>query len=450
MDIDQKVPFSLESEQAVLGSILLDPELIGKASLLLKPEHFYSEKHKEIFEAMLELSNLGYTIEGVMLLEKLRENGSFETNEEKEYLLKLAEASSMIGDMTYYAKIVAEKAMLREVIDYSRELNSMCIENQELPAVLEYAERRLNNISGNRQNMTLHKLSDLVQSELQRLNELREDTSGKYSQIKMGISALDNFMGGFNRSDLILLAGRPGMGKTSFALNIAYNIAASTQNNPKLSVVFFSLEMSREQLARRIISSTVLIDSKKMLTGAVSEEEWDDIYKFWHDDLNDVNLLFDDTSMITVAEMKAKLRRVKNLGMVMIDYLQLMSSGKKIDNRVLEIGEITRSLKIMAKELNVPIILCSQLSRSIEQRKDDNKVPRLSDLRDSGSIEQDADIVIFLSRPEYYDKETEQKNVCEVIIEKNRHGAPGKVPIYWDGAHTAFRTMSPGTVAEPH
>ena len=441
MDIDQKMPFSLESEQAVLGSILLDPELIGKASLMLKPEYFYSDKHREIFEAMLELFNLGHTIEGIMLLEKLRENGSFESSEEKEYLLKLAEASSMIGDMTYYAKIVAEKAMLREVIDYSRQLNTMCLDNQELPSVLEYAERRLNNISGNRQNMTLYRLSDLVRSELERLTELRDDSSGKFSQIKMGISALDNFMGGFNRSDLILLAGRPGMGKTSFALNIAYNIAASTQNKPKLSVVFFSLEMSREQLARRIISSTVLIDSKKMLTGAVSDQEWDDIYKFWHDDLNDVNLLFDDTSMITVAEMKAKLRRVKNLGMVMIDYLQLMSSGKKIDSRVHEIGEITRSLKIMAKELNVPIILCSQLSRSIEQRKEDNKVPRLSDLRDSGSIEQDADIVIFLSRPEYYDKETEQKNVCDVIVEKNRHGAPGKVQIYWDGAHTAFRTM---------
>lgn len=445
MDIDQKVPFSLESEQSVLGSILLDPELIGKASLLLKPDYFYAEKHKEIFEAMLELSNLGYTIEGVMLLEKLRENGSFESNEDKEYLLKLAEASSMIGDMTYYAKIVAEKAMLREVIDYSREINGMCIENQDLSSVLEYAERRLDNISGNRHNLALYRLSDLVQSELQRLNELRDDMSGQFSQIKMGISALDNFMGGFNRSDLILLAGRPGMGKTSFALNIAYNIAASTQNTPKLSVVFFSLEMSREQLARRVISSTVLIDSKKMLTGAVSEDEWDDIYKFWHDDLNDVNLFFDDTSMITVAEMRAKLRRVKNLGMVMIDYLQLMSSGKKIDNRVQEIGEITRSLKIMAKELNVPIVLCSQLSRSIEQRKEDNKVPRLSDLRDSGAIEQDADIVIFLSRPEYYDKETEQKNICDVIIEKNRHGAPGKVSIYWDGAHTAFRTMSGGS-----
>lgn len=440
-DTEQKVPYSLESEQAVLGAILLDPELIGKASLMLRPEYFYSGKHREIYEAMLELFNLGKPVEVILLLEKLRENGSFETNEEKEYLLKLAEASSIIGDMSYYAKIIAEKASLREVMEICRDVNKLCTENEPLPSVLDLAERRIYNISNNRQNMQLYRLSDLVKAELERLNDMKQDATGKYSQIKMGISAVDSFIGGFNRSDLVLLAGRPGMGKTSFALNIAYNIASSNNNKPKLSVVFFSLEMSREQLARRVISSTVLVDSKKMLTGNVSENEWDEIYRFWHDDLTDTNLYFDDTSMITAGEMKAKLRRVKNLGFVVIDYLQLMTSGKRIDNRVQEIGDITRSLKIMAKEFNVPIILCSQLSRSIEQRKDDNRVPRLSDLRDSGSIEQDADVVIFLSRPEYYDKETEQKNLCEVIVEKNRHGAPGKVSIYWDGTHTAFRTM---------
>ena len=190
------------------------------------------------------------------------------------------------------------------------------------------------------------------------------------------------------------------------------------------------------------------MDSYVLRTGALSDDQWSDLFKFWHDDLQNVQMYFDDTPSITVIEMKAKLRRIPNLGLIVVDYLQLMNSSRHIENRVLEISEITRSLKILAKEFNVPVLLLSQLSRSIEQRKDDNKTPRLSDLRDSGSIEQDADVVMFLSRPDYYDKETEQKNICYVIIEKNRHGQTGKVKIFWDGAHTSFHSLSSSDIDE--
>jgi len=444
-DTEQKIPASIESEQAVIGAILLAPEKIVTAVSALRPDQFYFHKNREIFETMTDMFNLNIPIEGVLLLEKLREKGYFEGEQDKQYLKNLAESSSMINDIEYYIKIVADKAALRNVIDVCQKTETLCYEGEEVVNVLDVAERGIYDITNGRQNTEIYKLEKVVKSELDRWSDQKSDTTGKYDSLKLEISAVDSFLGGLNNSDLVIIAGRPGIGKTSFALNVAYNIAASSRYSPKRSVVFFSLEMSKEQLAHRVISMSRFIDSYALRTGSLSDEQWGDLFKFWHDDLQEVQMYFDDTSMITVTEMKSKLRRVPNLGLVVIDYLQLMSSGKHIDNRVLEISEITRSLKIMAKEFNVPILLLSQLSRSIEQRTDGNKTPRLSDLRDSGSIEQDADVVIFLSRPDYYDKETDKKNICEVIIEKNRHGATGKVSIYWDGAHTSFRTLSGDT-----
>ena len=439
---DRKAPFSSEAEQAVLGAILLDPEKISVAVRDLKPDSFYFQKHAQIFETMTEMFNLTVPIEGILLLEKLREKGYFEDDIDKEYLLKLAESSSLINDINYYIRIVADKAALRRIIEVCNDVSALCYGGEDVTNVLDIAERNFYDITNGRQNTNLYKLESVVKNELERWSDQKNDTSGKYDTLKLEISAVDNFIGGLNNSDLVVIAGRPGIGKTSFALNIAYNIASSSKYNPKRSVVFFSLEMSKEQLAHRIISMERRMDNYVLRTGALSDEQWSDLFKFWHDDLQNVQMYFDDTPAITVIEIKAKLRRIPNLGLIVIDYLQLMNSAKHIENRVLEISEITRSLKILAKEFNVPVILLSQLSRSIEQRTDGNKTPRLSDLRDSGSIEQDADVVIFLSRPDYYDKETEQKNICEVIVEKNRHGQTGKVKIFWDGAHTSFHSIT--------
>ena len=447
-DTDQKMPYSIEAEQAILGAILLNPEKISDAARRLKPDSFYFKKHSEIFETMTEMFNLTVPIEGILLLEKLREKGYFEDEADKEYLLRLAESSSLINDINYYIDIVADKASLRRIIDVCGNVSSLCYSGDDVRDVLDIAEKSFYEITNGRQNTNLYKLEAVVKGELERWSEQKNDTTGKYDPLKLEISAVDTFIGGLNNTDLVVVAGRPGIGKTSFALNIAYNIANSSNYNPKRSVVFFSLEMSKEQLAHRIISMERRMDSYVLRTGALSDDEWSDLFKFWHDDLQNVQMYFDDTPSITVIEMKAKLRRIPNLGLIVVDYLQLMNSSRHIENRVLEISEITRSLKILAKEFNVPVILLSQLSRSIEQRKDDNKTPRLSDLRDSGSIEQDADVVMFLSRPDYYDKETEQKNICYVIIEKNRHGQTGKVKIFWDGAHTSFHSLSSSDIDE--
>lgn len=441
-NLTKKLPYSLEAEQAVLGAVIVDPEAVALAILKMRPEYFYAIKHKQIFECISELYNLSMPIEGLAIIEKMKEKDYYEEANDKDYILTIAEMSSAINSLAYYIDIVCEKAFLREIISICGEVSDQCFENQPIGDVLDLAERKLYNINNSRHNDRMQKLERVVWEELEYLKDLKSDTTGKYEPIKVDISSFDNFLGGLNRSDLILLAARPGVGKTSFALNMAYNVAASSRYTPKKSVVFFSLEMSNSQLARRILSSNLRIESEALRLGKLHDSQWDDIFDFWHDNLSDVSFLMDDTPNVTVLDMKSKLRKVKNLGLVVIDYLQLMNSSKRIDNRVQEISEITRSLKIMAKELDVPVLLLSQLSRSIEQRSKEDKTPRLSDLRDSGSIEQDADIVIFLSRPETFDKETTRKNICDVYIEKNRHGQTGKISLLWDGSHTSFNSIS--------
>ena len=439
---DKKLPYSLEAEQAVLGSALVDPESVGRIATALRPENFYVTKHKEIFDCIMEMYSLSIPVEAILLLEKMREKGYYKGDDDKAYLLSLAEISSRIGNIEYYIKIVMEKAKLREVILICEKVNSLCYDNHELAEVLDMAEGSLYNIRMGRKNDRTQRLQDVVSSEMTVLKEISGDTTGKFEPIKAEISTFDNFLGGLNRSDLIILAARPGVGKTSFALNVAYNIAASSRYSPKKEIVFFSLEMSNSQLAKRIISSNLMIDSEKLRLGTLEDSQWNDIYDFWHDTLPDVNFYMDDTTSLTVLDMKSKLRKFNNLGLVVIDYLQLMQSNRKNENRNQEISEITRAIKIMAKELEVPVMLLSQLSRGIESRGKEDRAPRLSDLRDSGSIEQDADIVIFLSRPEYFDKETAQRNYCDLYIEKNRHGKTGKIGLQWDGSHTSFKATS--------
>jgi len=441
---DKELPFSIEAEQAILGVILLNPENINDIALTLKPQYFYSQRNKEIYETMIEMYDLSLPIELYLLLERLRTKGIFDSEQDNEYLVKLFETASIITKVPYYTKIIREKAFLREIISTCGEVGDLCYNNEELSTVLDLAERRFFNISNNHSNLALYKIDDLVKTEMQRLSDIKKDKTDQYKALKSEISDFDGFLGGFNKSDLVLLAARPGVGKTSFALNVVYNIATSTENMGKKSIVFFSLEMSCEQLTRRVLSNACGIDSTILQRGDLSASNWESIMHVWREKLSDAELYFDDSPNITVVEMKSKLRRMKNLSMVVIDYLQLMNSSKNINNRVQEISEITRSLKLMAKELNVPVMLLSQLSRSIEQRDEKDKTPRLSDLRDSGSIEQDADVVIFLSRPEYYDKGTTRKNVCEIFVEKNRHGKTGKIELVWDGSQMHFSSRAEG------
>ncbi len=442
-DFDRTLPHNIEAEQIVLGSVLLDPESIGALAQTLQVEQFYAKRHQVIFETMLEMYDNGDPIEGVLLLTKLREQGEFTSEEDSQYLLLLAENASSVKNTEYYTKIIADDANLRRVIEACKDITDLAYANQDLPTVLGLAEQKFYDISNGKQTVNLFRLGDVAKGEINRLTEMEKDDTGKFAPIKVGISDFDNFLGGLNNSDLFILAARPGVGKTSFALNIAYNIALSSQYNPRKAVVFFSLEMSKEQLARRIISTACKIESEKLRLGKLDPHDWEELLQVWRSNLRHAEFFIDETGNITALDMKAKLRKVPNLGLVVIDYLQLMSSatgGKSDGNRVQEISAITRSLKLMAKELNVPVILLSQLSRGIEKR--DDPTPQLSDLRESGSIEQDADVIVFLSR-DYYEKDAAKKNICTVHVSKNRHGSVGKLTLNWDGRYTAFTAAAP-------
>ncbi|MBQ1216474.1 MAG: replicative DNA helicase [Clostridia bacterium] len=440
-DFDRQLPHNTEAEQIVLGSVLLDPESIGTVAEALQVDQFYTKRHQVIFETMLEMYDNGDPIEGVLLLSKLREQGEFTSEDDSQYLYLLAENASSVKSIDYYTKLISDAANLRRVIEACKDITDLSYANTDLPTVLGLAEQRFYDISNGKQSVQLHRLGAVAKEEINRLTEMEKDETGKFAPIKVGISDFDNFLGGLNNSDLFILAARPGVGKTSFALNIAYNIALSSQYNPRKSVVFFSLEMSKEQLARRIISTSCKIESEKLRLGKLDARDWEELLRVWRSNLRDMNFYMDETGNITALDMKSKLRKVPNLGLVVIDYLQLMSAatGGGRDNRVQELSTITRSLKLMAKELNVPVILLSQLSRGIEKR--DDPTPQLSDLRDSGSIEQDADIVVFLSR-DYYEKDAAKKNICNVHIAKNRHGSVGKISLNWDGRYTAFTAQA--------
>ena len=352
--------------------------------------------------------------------------------ETKAYLAQLAQMVPSVRNLEAYTNILQSKYHLRALITTSRDI----IEQAEAPTaqpegLLEYAEQRIYDIRNGHNNDSLIPVSRVVLETFDHLQRLSGENRADYLGISTGYGDLDRTITGLNKSDLILVAARPGMGKTAFALNIAANVAL----RGKKTVAIFSLEMSREQLMNRLFASEGGIDSRRLLTGELSTEDWGKVA-----DLSPLfgaaPLYMDDTAGITVAEMKAKLRRVRNLGLVVIDYLQLMSTGRRSDNRVQEVSEITRSLKIMAKELNVPVITLSQLSRGPESRSDHR--PMLSDLRESGSIEQDADIVLFLYREAYYEKDRDDQSEAECIVAKNRHGETGSINLRWDGRYTRF------------
>ncbi|MGN0566715.1 MAG: replicative DNA helicase [Candidatus Limousia pullorum] len=438
------MPYSPEAEQAVLGAVIMEPDCLNRiVGILTKPEYFHLSLHRTIYSAMLSMYTQGKTVDYVTLMEALRMDKNFDETSGKAYIVRLAENCPAVSNVDIYAKIVREKYDVRSLINAAREIIDEASGNEYEPSILlDSAEQKIFDIRKGKTVDGLERLNEVILKTFDRLDLLNSDDDDSMKPIPSGIGDLDRVITGLNRSDLILLAARPGMGKTSFALNIAKNVACIA----KKRVAFFSLEMTKEQLASRLLSTEALVGGTKLRTGKLNEDEWQRLISAG-DVLSKTEIYLDDTPGITVPEIKAKLRRLKNVDLVIIDYLQLMSSGRRIDNRVQEISEITRNLKIMAKEINVPLITLSQLSRASEQRSEHK--PQLSDLRDSGSIEQDADIVLFLYREGYYEDKSKEaqaqsnvdRNSGECIVAKNRHGETTSVKLHWQGEFMRFTSV---------
>ena len=433
----RKLPFSMPAEQSLLGAVLIDPASLNEVADLLNAEDFYLSEHKQIYLAMHELFLTNSEIDVVTLIDMLVVKGIYDKSGGEDYIRTLTEAVPDALNVKDYARIVKEKSILRQLINACGEISEAAYSEQEsVTNILDHAENLIFSIAQGRDTKNFRHIKEVlgdVYTHLHELNTNKEATQGTQT----GFSALDRVLAGMGKSDLVLVGARPGMGKTSFALNIATNVAKQT----KKAVCIFSLEMSAEQLVNRVLSSEALVNSYTLRTGELSPDDWEHL-AVAAGELAGCDILIDDTSGMTVTAMKAKLRRVQNLGMVVIDYLGLMQGDGHKDNRVQEVSEISRSLKIMAKELMVPVICCAQLSRGPESRTD--KKPMLSDLRDSGAIEQDADTVIFLYRSEYYktdESAAQDTSIAEVIIAKNRHGSTGTVNMGWNGQFTKFITI---------
>ena len=445
-ELVRKMPASLSAERALLGSILIDPASITEVLSLVRAEDFYVAEHKEIFLAMRELFDASCEIDHVTLVDALVHKGVYEKSGGEEYIRALLDATPGAVNMADYARIVKEESTRRQIIAVCSEVSDMTYAEQEgVSHVLDYAQGQLNDIAQGRDTRNLRGIKEVLRDVLDNLHRLAE-SDGEAQGTPTGFSGVDRVLVGMGESDLIILGARPGMGKTSFALNIATNVAASS----KKAVCIFSLEMSAEQLVSRLLSSEAMVDSRALRSGQISDEDWKKLGDAAMR-LSRMNILIDDTAGITVTGMKSKLRRVENLGFVVIDYMGLMESEQHYDNRALEVGVISRGLKLMAKELHIPILCCAQLSRGTEGRTD--KRPQLSDLRESGSIEQDADVVMFLYRDEYYkagrSPEDTGGNTVEVIIQKNRHGSTGNIEMGWIGQYTKFLTLDTDGREEP-
>ena len=432
--IPRQAPQSLEAEQAVLGSILIDSRCVADVIGIVRPEDFYLQQNRDIYEAIYTMFNFSQTIDLVTVLDKMREMGVYQDNS-RDYVLQLMEITPTAANVVRYANIVRDKAMLRGLVQAAADISETVYSQVGTPAeMLEAAEKKIYALRKGERGDSLEHIGTVLHKVFDHLTELSQSDSA-IPGLSTGLRDLDMKINGLNKSDLLLLAARPAMGKTAFALNICMNVAKKY----KKTVAFFSLEMSREQLAMRLMSMESFVDSKKMATGKLDEDEWSKLCMA-SAALSQTDIRVDDNPSITVAEMNAKCRRLDNLGLILIDYLQLMTGsgyGKGGgDNRVQVVGEISRALKIMAKELNVPVICLSQLSRAVEGRTD--KRPILSDLRESGAIEQDADSVMFLYRDEYYNENTEDKGVAECIVAKNRHGETGTVKLQWIPQYQTF------------
>ena len=437
------MPFSLEAEQSVLGAILLEPSCLSAVvDILPRADYFYGVNNRLIYGAMLEMFALGQPVDIVTVLERLKADEAFDEATGKVYLTQLAQLVPAISHVETYAGIVRDKYDLRTLMQAARNiLDDASSGGGEASLVLDAAEQRIYDIRRGKSDQGLQKVQEILLDTFDRLDKLNSADRDKYKGLPTGIRELDGTITGLNRSDLIVLAARPGVGKTSFGLNIARHVSVTAGKR----VAFFSLEMGKEQLASRLLSCEALVEGTKLRSGDLTENEWAHLIEAG-DILRQADLYFDDNPSITVPEMKGKLRRLDHVDLVIVDYLQLMTGTRKNDNRVNEISEITRNLKVMAKELDVPVIALSQLRRATERTKDHR--PGLSELRDSGSIEQDADIVIFLHR-EAYNATSEggqltedmDQNAAEIIVAKNRHGETKSIPVHWQGEYMRFTSL---------
>lgn len=439
-----RLPYSVEAEQAVLGAILIDPKCLSEVAVTMSADYFYLPQHKEIYSAISSMYELSQNIDLVSLIEKLKRNGVYDEAGGKAYLAQLVQTIPSAANVLTHVEIIKERYYARSLMNAAQNIIKNVNEGAKDSATLiDNAEQSIYDIRQGRDVSGLTHIKSVIENETyDRLTKMADPiTRNDYIGIPTGIGTLDRIIGGLYKSDLIILGARPGMGKTAFALNIARNVAV----NSGKTVCFFSLEMSRDQLAQRMLSSEAGIPSEKLRNGELEDDEWTRLAQAG-DNLSKTNIYFDETSSITVPKMKAKLRRMPKVDLVVVDYLGLMKSERNIDNRVQEVSEITRNLKIMAKDLGIPVIACAQLSRGTEGKGKSHK-PALSDLRDSGSIEQDADIVLFLYRDTYYDNEKADDedradpNKSECIIAKNRHGGLGSVDLFFDGQYTRFTAV---------
>ncbi|NLO08779.1 MAG: replicative DNA helicase [Clostridiales bacterium] len=432
--IKKILPHSLEAEQSVIGSMIMDKDAILVASEVINSNDFYEQQHGILFDTMLELFNEGKPVDLVTLQNRLKEKDVPPQISSLEFIRDLVASVPTSANVKYYAQIVRDKAVLRRLIKVAEETANDCyLDKENLDAILEKTEKEVFNISQNRGSKEFASIRDIVLRSIDSI-EAASKNKGSVTGIATGFYDLDYKTAGFQPSDLILIAARPSMGKTAFALNIAEYVALRSN----ITTAIFSLEMSQDQLAKRLLAMNSRVDSQNIRTGNLSADEWANLMESARI-IGNSSLVIDDTSSISVSELRSKCRKLKlerNLGLVIIDYLQLMTSNKRVESRQQEISEISRSLKALAREINVPVVALSQLSRAVEQRPD--KRPMLSDLRESGAIEQDADVVMFIYRDDYYNLDSQEPGVTEIIIGKQRNGPTGTIKLAWQAQYMKF------------
>ncbi len=438
--IDRIPPQNIEAEQSVLGALLIDANAIEKISGIIKAEDFYRQDNRIIFEAMVNLHNRNEAVDLVTVTEELRKMGKLDAVGGISAITALSNAVPTAANVAYHANIVAEKSLRRQLISAATEVAATGYEDEaDIETTIDLAEQKILSVANKRNNTAVTSIKDIVKDAMGRIEKLY-DSKEAFTGLPTGFVDFDKMTSGLQPSDLVIVAARPSMGKSSLVLNIAQHVALKGHK----SVAFFSLEMSKEQLAQRMLCSEALIDASRLRIGQLKEEEWPKLVDA-ADRLSNADILLDDTPGITALEMRAKARRWQNehgLDLIIVDYLQLMqgASQRSSDNRQQEMSDISRSLKALARELNVPVIALSQLSRGVEART--NKRPMLSDLRESGALEQDADVVAFIYREDYYDKETENQNIVEFIIAKHRNGPVGVVKLFFQREITRFYNLS--------
>lgn len=443
--INVSLPYNLEAEQSVLGAILLDSSCMEDAITYINADSFYLPQHRHIFSAMMSMfTGSNGAIDPVLIADSLAKDGVYDLAGGRDYLLQLSQSVPSTANVEKYAKIVREQYYLRMLIQVSQDIiEDASSGSGDASTLLDSAEQRIYDIRQGKEVNGPSKISDvIVNGVYDKLNKLTGENKEEYKGIPTGFGLLDKYITGLNKSDFILIGARPAMGKTSFALNLASNVSMAA----KKKCIFFSLEMTKEQLAERLLASHSGVTSQKFRTGELTDDEWIRVGNA-ASAFQDVELYLDDTSSITVPEIKSRVRRLKNVDIIIIDYLGLVQSATHKENRVQEVSEITRNLKMMAKDLNIPVVCCAQLSRGTEGRGKSHK-PQLSDLRESGSIEQDADIVMFLYREEYYKNEVADDkqddindSMTELIVAKNRHGQTGTIELSFDKEFTRFRAV---------